>query len=225
MDLLNDRRFLLTVGGGLIAVLIAAGLGFGIMSREHKPKAAPPASVGGLVVQMGRSDDAKLDPTQQLRCFVNGQFVGLETLADCARKNGVATQALDVGIDQTGALGAGVAGSALTPLPPPPSADPAPPATDTPGPATVAAQRGPVGDCLRYSGQLWRKVGESQTLNACVQALFAGRCEKSGGASYGRWTTQTLRLVPHRVEISGDNKSFRTLVEQADSGCSIPDAP
>ena len=62
-------------------------------------------------------------------------------------------------------------------------------------------------------------------LNACVQALFAGRCEKSGGASYGRWGAQTVRLVPHRVEISSDNKSFRTLVEQADAGCSIPDAP
>ena len=107
MDLLTDRRFLLTVGGGLIAVLIAAGLGVGIMSREHKPKAPPPASVGGLVVQMGRDDDTKVDPTRQLRCFVNGQFEGLETLADCARKNGVATQALDVGIDQTGAVAAG----------------------------------------------------------------------------------------------------------------------
>jgi hypothetical protein len=224
MDLFNDRRFLLTVGGGLIAVLIAAGLGVGIMSREHKPKAAPPASVGGLVVQMGRDDDAKVDPTRQLRCFVNGQFVGLETLADCARKNGVATQALDVGIDQTGALGAGE-GSALTPLPPPATPAAVASTSDIPGPGPVTAQRGPVGDCLRYSGQDWRKVGESQSLNACVQALFAGRCEKSGGASYGRWATQTLRLVPHRVEISSDNKSFRTLVEQADAGCSIPDAP
>jgi hypothetical protein len=222
MDLLNDRRFLLTVGGGLIAVLIAAGLGFGIMSREHKPKAAPPASVGGLVVQMGRDDDAKVDPTRQLRCFVNGQFEGLETLADCARKNGVATQALDVGIDQTGAVAAGEAGPALTPLPPPATPAPVTTSPDAPGPTAAG---GPVGDCLRYSGSTWRKVGEGQSLNACVQALFAGHCEKSGGASYGRWAAQTLRLVPHRVEISGDNKSFRTLVEQADAGCVIPDAP
>ena len=221
MDLLNDRRFLLTVGGGLLAVLIAAGLGVGIMSREHKPKTPPPASVGGLVVQMGRDDDTKVDPTRQLRCFVNGQFVGLDTLADCARKNGVATQALDVGIDQTGALGAGEAGPALTPLPPPSS--PAPVAAGPDSPGAVAA--GPTGACLRYSGSTWRKVGESQSLNACVQALFAGRCEKPGGASYGRWAAQTLRLVPHRVEISSDNKSFRTLVEQADASCSIPDAP
>jgi hypothetical protein len=222
MDLLNDRRFLLTIGGGVIAVLIAAGLGIGIMAQEHKPKAAPPASVGGLVVQMGRTDDSKVDPTQQLRCFVSGQFVGLETLADCARKNGVATQALDVGIDKTGQLGAGQAGLALTPLPPP--ATPGPLA-EVPGPAVVPTQSGPVGDCLRYSGSTWRKVADGQSLNACVQALFAGRCEKSGGATYGRWATQSLRLVPHRVEISSDNKNFHTLVEQADANCSIPEAP
>jgi hypothetical protein len=224
MDLLNDRRFLLTVGGGLIAVIIAAGLGVGIMSREHRPKAPPPASVGGLVVQMGRPDDTKLDPTQQLRCFVGGQFVGMATLAECAKKNGVATQALDVGIDQSGALGAG-AGPALTPLPPPSASAAAAPAVDTPTPAVLPTQRGPVGDCLRYSGTTWRKVAEGQSLNACVQALFRGQCEKLGGATYGRWGVQTLRLVPHRVEISSDDKTFRTLVEQVDAGCAIPDAP
>ena len=109
----------------------------------------------------------------------------------------------------------------MTPLPPPASPAPATVAPDTPGSAAAVA----TGDCLRYSGSTWRKVGESQSLNACVQALFKGQCEKSGGASYGRWAAQTLRLVPHRVEISGDNKSFRTLVEQADAGCVIPDAP
>jgi len=221
MDWLQDRRLLLTIGGGVLALLISLGVALGLVARDHKPPAPSPASVGGLVVQMGRDDDTKVDPTRQLRCFVNGQFEGLETLADCARKNGVATQALDVGIDQTGAVAAGEAGPALTPLPPPATPAPVALAPDAPGPAAA----GPVGDCLRYSGSTWRKVGESQSLNACVQALFAGHCEKSGGASYGRWAAQTLRLVPHRVEISGDNKSFRTLVEQADAGCSIPDAP
>jgi hypothetical protein len=59
------------------------------------------------------------------------------------------------------------------------------------------------------------------TLNACVQALFAGRCERPGGASYGRWMSQTLRLAPGKVEVSGDNRSFRLLVEQG-AGCAIP---
>jgi hypothetical protein len=62
----------------------------------------------------------KLDPARPLRCFVSGQFVGEITLAECARKNGVATGALDVGVDETGALAAAdEAGALLTPLPPP----------------------------------------------------------------------------------------------------------
>ena len=80
---------------------------------------APPASQGGLVVQTGRDDDIKLDPKRPLRCFVNGQFVGELPLSDCAQKNGVATGALDVGLDQSGALAAANAGGAhLTPLSP-----------------------------------------------------------------------------------------------------------
>ena len=58
------------------------------------------------------------------------------------------------------------------------------------------------------------------TLNACVQTLFGGRCERPGGATYGRWMQQTLRLVPGKVEVSGDNRSFRPLAEQAQN-CSI----
>jgi hypothetical protein len=58
------------------------------------------------------------------------------------------------------------------------------------------------------------------SLNVCVQALFAGRCERPGGATYGRWGQQTLRLVPGRVEISADNHSFRTLADQG-AGCAI----
>jgi hypothetical protein len=54
-------------------------------------------------------------------------------------------------------------------------------------------------------------------LAACVQALFAGRCVRAGDAAYGRWAQQTLRLAPGRVEISGDNRNFRPLMDQA--GC------
>jgi hypothetical protein len=59
-------------------------------------------------------------------------------------------------------------------------------------------------------------------LSACAQALFSGHCEKPGGASYGRWADQSLRLTPRRVEISADNHNFRTLVEQTDDGCVVP---
>ena len=58
------------------------------------------------------------------------------------------------------------------------------------------------------------------TLNACVQTLFAGHCERPGGATYGRWMSQTLRLVPGRVEVSGDNRSFHTLADQTE-GCAV----
>jgi hypothetical protein len=225
MAWLQDRRLLLTLGGGILALLLSLGLAFALINRGAGPKRPPPASVGGLVVQMGPPEDAKLDPKQPLRCFVNGQFEGLETLADCAKKNGVATQALDVGVDPNGDLAAAdQAGLNLTPLPPSDAvatdlsqaADQAP-AASTPG------MRGPVGECLRYGGAGWRKLGDSLTQSACVQALFAGHCEKTGGASYGRWMGQTLRLVPHRVESSSDNMNFHTLAEQADASCAIAD--
>jgi hypothetical protein len=58
-------------------------------------------------------------------------------------------------------------------------------------------------------------------LNSCVQTLYAGQCEQRGAASYGRWGEQTLRLVRDKVEISSDNRRFRTLVEQG-PGCAIP---
>jgi hypothetical protein len=147
---------------------------------------------------------------------VEGQFVGELTLADCAKRNGVATGALDVGVDQSGALAAaGAAGTVLTPLPPPQTAPTAAaPATAV---ASAAASGGPVGSCWRYSSGDWRELPTELSLNACVQTLFAGRCEKTGGATYGRWMSQTLRLVPGKVEVSGDNRNFRTLAEQSNA--------
>ena len=61
-------------------------------------------------------------------------------------------------------------------------------------------------------------------LDACVQLLFNARCERQGGAAYGRWGQQTLRLVDGRVEISDDNKAFRTLVAQGED-CSLAPVP
>ncbi|MGZ9113301.1 MAG: hypothetical protein ACXW3K_01640, partial [Brevundimonas sp.] len=75
--------------------------------------------------------------------------------------------------------------------------------------------------CLRHTGSDWRSLSANMSLNACVQALYAGTCVRPGEALYGRWGETTLRLVPRRVEQSPDNNRFRTLVEQ-DRGCQFP---
>ena len=198
-------------GGGAAALVAGLAIAWMLNSSHrgdtHPP---PPASRGGLVIDSSQAQDAKIAPTKSLRCFVAGKYVGDFTLADCAQRNGVATDALDVGIDQTGALAAAQQGGAqVTPLPPP-EAKPAA------KPATASA---PTAACWRYEGG-WRKLPD-MTLAACVQTLFAGRCERAGDAAYGRWGQETVRLVPGKVEISGDNRSFRTLIEQG-PGCSVP---
>jgi hypothetical protein len=120
-----------------------------------------------------------------------------------------------VGLDESGALAAAdQAGAVLTPLPPEADAKQAG-GDDAPLPVNA-----PVGTCQRYDQGKWAKLPGEVSLNACVQALFAGRCERPGGASYGRWMQQTLRLVTGRVEVSADNHSFRTLADQG-AGCAI----
>ena len=227
MDMLKDRRIVLAAGaavalvGGLIAAVVIA-------NRQPDFQEPPPASQGGLVVQTGRDDDLKLDPSRPLRCFVGGQFVGELPLGDCAKRNGVATGALDVGLDPSGALAASHGLSAdLTPLPPPPAlvADAAPDdsaratADSPPEPAAAAARSG-AAPCLAYAEANWRRLPYNLTLNECVQTLYAGQCVGPGGALYGRWAGRTLRLVPGRVEISGDNRNFRALAGQGPA-CSL----
>lgn len=215
----RERNTILLVGAGLA---LAAGLGGAvlIMSRDDGASRPPPASQGGLVVEATRLPDEGLDPARPLRCFVGGQFVGELTLAECAERNGVATGSLDVGLDQTGALAAAdVAGTVLTPLPP---ADAQPPVIVTPPPTPDVMQPTPIAtaSCWRYTRDGWRQAGDMGR-GACVQMLFAGQCEGRGQAIYGRWGDQTLRLVTGRVEVSADNRRFRTLVEQG-PGCSLP---
>jgi len=226
MDFLKDRRIILG-GGAALALLAGLGIAVALMSgHDKKPDEAPPASRAGLIVETGRDDDSKLDPARPLRCFVGGTFVGEITLAECAKKNGVATGALDVGVDETGALAAAdQAGTVLTPLPPTPTVTA--PAATTPTPATTpsattsASANTPLAACWRYAGNEWRRLPGDITLNACAQQLYGGRCEKTGGATYGRWGEETLRLVPGRVEISSDNRSFHTAFDQGPN-CSIP---
>ena len=211
----GNRRGLLLAGGAL-ALLGGLGVAFAVLLLDDGPDKAPPppASRGGLVVEARTLDEDKLDPARPLRCFVDAQFVGEITLAQCAERNGVATGALDVGLDETGALAAAaVAGTVLTPLPPPAAApDPVKPApTVTPAAANDV--------CWRYDGG-WSELGEMPR-GACVQTLFAGQCAGRGQALYGRWGEQSLRLVTGRVEISGDNRRFRTLAEQGPA-CSLP---
>ena len=228
MEFLKDRR--VVVGGGIAAALIA-GLLFALAVGAGKkaPQAPPPASQGGLVVEVGH-DDVKLDPSRKLACYVNGQSVGMTTLAECAAKNGISSGQLDVGLDQSGEMAFGDVGAALAPLPPSaatvatatpvPTPIPAPaPAATTPAVATVI-DRGPVAACWRYAERTWLKMSDLP-LAACAAALFDGHCERAGQATYGRWGEQTLRLVPGRIEQSSDNRTFRTLVEQGPN-CSLP---
>ena len=213
----KDRRTLFVLGGGGAVALLAGLIIAGAMlaGQRHEPAQPPPASSAGLVIDSSAPEEGRMDPAKPLRCFVAGRFVGELTLADCAKQNGVATDALDVGLDETGALAAAdQAGAVLTPLPPPAEVSSE---ADAGAPLPVNA---PIGACQRYEQGRWTRLPGDLSLNACVQALFAGRCERPGGATYGRWMQQTLRLVPGRVEVSADNHSFRTLADQG-AGCAI----
>ena len=213
----KDNRVIIAVGAGLV-IVVAVVLALIFTSGGDKTPEAPPASKGGLTVDL--ADAPSLEPTRELKCFVDGQFVGLATLADCARRNGLATDALDVGLDETGALAAAPT-AAFAPPPELPAVqmaeeEPQPSMEPMPAPRPTPAAAG--SPCLRHSGSDWRTLSSNMSLNACVQALYAGTCVGPGDAQYGRWGDTTLRLVPRRVEQSGDNSRFRTLAEQ-DRNC------
>jgi len=217
----QDNRLFIAIGAGLavvaavvIALIFSAG-------RERNP-APPPAAQGGLTVDV--ADAPELNTTRELRCFVDGQYVGLATLSDCARRNGVATDALDVGIDETGALAAAPTAA----FAPPPSAPPVElteaeqaPLPEQQPTTQPSVQPASGSACLRHTGSDWRSLSSNMSLNACVQALYSGTCVRPGEALYGRWGDVTRGLVPRRVEQSNDNSRFRTLAEQ-DRSCTFP---
>ncbi len=222
MNALQDRRIVAAIGAGA-ALLFAILIGV-FVTRGHHREAATPASLqaaaAGLQIQSGQADSSTAS-TKPLRCFVGGQFTGMETVADCAKKNGVSAQALDVGLDPaTGAVTA-ASGSLAPPLQPlstAPASEPEQKAEqDQPAPPVAAP-----GDCLRYTPDGWRSAGGGVSLAQCARTLFEGRCERSGEALYGRWGQQTLRLVPGRVEMSADNRTFHPLVPQNPQDCSLP---
>lgn len=217
----QDNRLLIAIGAGL-AVVAAVVIALIFSGGRDRDPAPPPAAQGGLTVDV--ADAPELNTTRELRCYVDGQFVGMATLADCARRNGVATDALDVGVDETGALVALPAAPVIEPPVELAAAD-SQPSVATPEPAgsdqpQVQAASG--AQCLRHTGSDWRVLSSNMSLNACVQALYSGTCVRPGDALYGRWGSTTLRLVPRRVEQSADNNRFRTLVEQ-DRSCQFPD--
>jgi hypothetical protein len=215
MELFKDRRVVALAGMGLALV---AGLAIAavLLSRDRGDPEAPPASQGGLVVQTGRDDDVKLDEGRPLRCFVGGQLVGELKLSECAKRNGVASGALDVGLDPTGALAAAHgASSQITPLPPGAAVSDVPPGGSADAPAQFPADSGqaPVrtAACWLYTDSGWSRVPDDLSLNACLRTIYPDRCGRGGALVYGRWADRTLRLLDGRVEMSTDNRNFRLL--------------
>lgn len=203
--------------GAAGALLLGLSLAFVFRSEEPGPRQAPPAAKGGLQVSVDNPRPADL--AKPLRCFVEGRYVGMATIAVCAARNGVASNELDVAVDDSGELAAAPTASLAPPPAAPVAGQPIQPSSEI---VPTVVDAGPTGVCLRYVGAEWRQVGDAPlTLNGCVRALYDGRCERPGGAQYGRWEQTTLRLVPGRVERSGDDRTFTTLVQQT-QGCGVP---
>ena len=216
----KDKNVVLALGAGL-AVLAGVLIAVLMAGRDRGP-AAPPADKGSISVDVAEAQT--IDPTRKLRCYVNGQFVGETSLADCAQKNGVSTESLDVGLDETGALVAAETASLAPPpvLPPMQDIDDEPIEPMPDERPTVVADNEASGDdfdiaptpaqgsqCLRFAGGDWRQLSSGSSLETCKRLLFEGRCVSPGQAEYGRWGDQTLRLVPGRIEQSSDNRRFR----------------
>ncbi len=230
MQFAKDNRTIIAIGVGLaILAAVVLALMFSGGREPAAPKDADAPEPGGLRVDVG--DAPALEATRQLRCFVAGQFVGMATLSDCAQRNGLATDALDVGLDETGALAAAPTASfAPPPALPATTADAGvgmasdTPAAEKPVPQPQQQQRAERvsgAPCLRFTGSDWRQISNDMSLGQCVQSLYAGTCLRPGDAQYGRHGNLTLRLVPRRVEQSNDNNRFRILAEQ-DRNCQFP---
>jgi len=223
---MDQKRMLWLGAGGFLAIVVAIGLAM-MLSSGHKDDKRMNDQPTGLQFNVSEAS-ASMDSKKPLRCYVNGAEVGDMTLEQCAQKNGVAAQKLDVGLDDNGNMTAAPTGS-LAPVPTAPTsaASAAKPQADAADNGEVvpqgapAAASGPAAACLRFNGGEWNKLSDSLTLGQCVQLLYDGRCVSPGSAQYGRWGDKTLRLVPHRVEQSDDNSNFRPLVEQG-QGCSVP---
>lgn len=216
----QDNRILIAIGAG-IAIIAAVVIALLLNGGRDEPAGPSPAAQGGLTIDV--ADAPGLDSERELRCFVNGQFVGMANLADCARQNGLATEAMDVGIDQSGQAAAFVPPAGPPPVEDIPVIEVEPYPVDMNEPSRPSSPPVRVGSaCLRHTGSDWRSLSGNMSLEACVQALYAGTCVRPGDAQYGRWGDTTVRLVSGRVEQSADNSRFSTLVEQ-DRSCQFPE--
>jgi hypothetical protein len=157
--------------GSLGALLAGAIIAWVMVRADSGANVAPPASEAGLVIDSSAGDDGRIDPAKPLRCFVQGQFVGELSLTNCALRNGVATDALDVGIDESGALAAAEqASQALIPLPP--LAEEPVVADEQVEPTEAEDVAGPApGSCWRYGAGRWRKLASDLDLDVVRRAL------------------------------------------------------
>ena len=208
--------------GALTAVVLGVLVALGVFKSDPKDDTPPPAAEGGLQIELAQTDVGPIVPRRPLRCFVEGRFVGEMTMGQCAERNGVAAQALDVGLDQTGALAAVVSAA-----PPPATAEipvgpevVATPAVDAVPAPPIAAPSAPTGACIRLVGSEQRPLGEALTLETCIQVLFSGRCPNPGDAYYGRWNGQSVRLVQGGTEIDAGG-GYRPLYSQDPRTCLI----
>jgi hypothetical protein len=217
LETIRDRSRLVVAAGMGLALLAGLVIAVAILLRHGAPVAVADAQTTGLVVETGRADDARLDPAHPLRCFVDGKSVGELPLRECADKNGVATGALDVGLDSSGSLAAANGPTSdVTPLPPKDETAAVPADDDTAATPAQAAS----GVCWRYGAGGWNRLPDEIALGACVQALYSNRCAPPGSVAYGRWGSKTLRLVGGQVQVSDDNRNFRFLSAQA-GGCGM----
>ena len=233
MSWLKDRRAQAGLGAA-VAVVLAVGAALLLGRTPHSSGPTPPvessnitgSAAGGLKVEMGKAP--KLESDTSVRCFVNGQFVGMQTAADCAQKNGVKPGGLDVGLDQSGAIAAGGGDTHLQPLANAEGDDDTAQSGDAAGddPTAPAARTGfasgPPAECRRYVAGGWRTMGQGVGLDACVHTLFDGRCPTPGQVVYGRWGGLTLRDSPGRIDASSNNRDFSPLAPQYPADCSIP---
>ncbi|KAK0357871.1 hypothetical protein LTR94_037670, partial [Friedmanniomyces endolithicus] len=70
MALPKDNRVIIGVGAAVV-VVAAVALAL-VFTGGDRPDEAPPASKGGLVVDLAEAPS--LEPTRELRCFVDGQL-------------------------------------------------------------------------------------------------------------------------------------------------------
>jgi hypothetical protein len=202
----------------VLALVAGLAIAAAILLRHRGPSPVTDSPATGLVVETGRADDVRLDPAHPLRCFVDGKSIGELPLRECADKNGVATGALDVGLDSSGSLAAANGPtSEVTPLPPAGqgSGDQATADENSATSAPAVGAQPTAAACWRYGAGGWNRSSDEVPLTACVQTLYANRCEPPGAVAYGRWGAKTLRLVGGQVQVSDDNRNFRFLSAQS----------